>query len=62
VIELVWRYGLWIVLATVFLTMHWFGMSCCGGGRDRRTSHDSRLRSTKEPEKNAAHKQIKDPR
>jgi hypothetical protein len=35
VIELVSSYGLWIVLAAVFLTMHWFGKCFCGGGHDR---------------------------
>jgi hypothetical protein len=24
-------YGLWILLAAVFLAMHWFGLSCGGG-------------------------------
>lgn len=24
-------YGLWILLAGVFLAMHWFGMGCGGG-------------------------------
>lgn len=29
-------YGLWILLAGVFLAMHWFGMGCGGGhGRPR---------------------------
>jgi hypothetical protein len=26
-------YGLWILLAGVFLAMHWFGMGCGGGRR-----------------------------
>ncbi len=29
-------YGLWIVLASVFFAMHWFGMGCCGGGHRHR--------------------------
>ena len=32
------NYGLWIVLAGVFLAMHWFGMGCCGRGGHRHGS------------------------
>jgi hypothetical protein len=31
-IEFLQNYGLWIVLAGVFIAMHRFGMGCCGGG------------------------------
>jgi hypothetical protein len=39
-------YGLWILLAGVFLAMHWFGMGC-GGHRHGRPppSEDTRTRS-----------------
>ena len=29
-VEFVQNYGLWIVLAGVFVAMHRFGMGCCG--------------------------------
>ena len=29
--EFVRSYGIWILLAAVFLAMHWFGMGCGGG-------------------------------
>lgn len=45
VIEWVGSYGLWIVLAALFLTMHWFGISCCGGAHEHRTSRRRRRRS-----------------
>ena len=31
-VEFLQNYGLWIVLAGVFVAMHRFGMGCCGGG------------------------------
>jgi hypothetical protein len=34
-------YGLWILLAGVFVAMHWFGMGCCGGQRDRPPREDA---------------------
>jgi hypothetical protein len=34
-------YGLWILLAGVFLAMHWFGMGCCGGHSRRRPREDA---------------------
>ncbi len=30
-------YGLWIVLAIVFLAMHWFGLRHCGAGHEHGT-------------------------
>ncbi len=35
-IGFVQEYGLWIVLAGVFIAMHRFGMGCCGGGHRHR--------------------------
>ena len=58
--ELVLSYGLWIALAAVFLTMHWFGMSCCGGGREHRTPQGSQRPSEDEPETRAATKEVKE--
>ena len=30
--EFLRSYGIWILLAAVFIGMQWFGMGCCGGG------------------------------
>ncbi len=30
--EFLQSYGLWIVLAVVFIAMHRFGVGCCGAG------------------------------
>jgi len=60
VMELVGSYGLWIVLAAVFLTMHWFGTSCCGGGHEHRTPQGSRRPSEDEPDSGAAVKEAKE--
>ena len=35
------NYGLWILLAGVFVAMHWFGMGCCGGRREPRPREDA---------------------
>jgi hypothetical protein len=35
-------YGLWIALAFVFITMHWFGRGCCGRSDIRRESQPTR--------------------
>lgn len=35
-------YGLWILLAGVFLAMHWFGMRCGGGHRHGGPREDKR--------------------
>lgn len=59
VIELVGSYGLWIVLAAVFLTMHWFGMSCCGGGHQHRTPQDRDRSLEGERDRRAAGKEVK---
>jgi hypothetical protein len=60
VIELVWGYGLWIVLAAVFLTMHWFGKSCCSAGH-RHTTPSVRPRpSEDEPDSRAVVKKVKE--
>jgi hypothetical protein len=32
--EFLSNYGLWILLAGIFVAMHMFGMGCCGGGHD----------------------------
>jgi len=34
-VEFVQNYGLWIALAGVFATMHWFGKGCCGRSRQQ---------------------------
>jgi hypothetical protein len=34
-IEFLHNYGLWLVLAGVFIAMHRFGIGCCGGGHHR---------------------------
>lgn len=31
--EFIRNYGIWILLAGVFVAMHWFGMGCGGGHR-----------------------------
>jgi hypothetical protein len=31
--EFLRSYGLWVLLAGVFVAMHWFGMGCGGGHR-----------------------------
>jgi hypothetical protein len=59
VIELAGSYGLWIILAAVFLTMHWFGMSCCGGGPEHSTPQGSQRPSEDEPDRRAATKEVK---
>lgn len=59
VIELVGSYGLWIVLAAVFLTMHWFGMSCCGGGHQHGTPPDRDRSPEGEHDRSAAGKDVK---
>jgi hypothetical protein len=45
-------YGLWILLAGVFVAMHWFGMGCGGGHRHGGSREDEREQSagaTKRP-------------
>ena len=37
-IKFLHNYGLWLVLAGVFIAMHRFGTGCCGGGHHRRPS------------------------
>lgn len=34
-------YGLWILLAAVFVGMHWFGMGCGGGHRHAPDDEDA---------------------
>jgi hypothetical protein len=59
VLELIGSYGLWIVLAAVFLSMHWFGVSCCGGGHQRRTPQDPNRSHDCEHDRGAARKEVK---
>jgi hypothetical protein len=59
VIELVRSYGLWIILGAVLLSMHWFGISCCGGGQEHGTPQGSRRPSEDEPDGRTAAKEIK---
>jgi hypothetical protein len=39
-IELLHNYGLWLVLAGVFIFMHWFGMGCCGRPHPKQSRWD----------------------
>jgi hypothetical protein len=41
-------YGLWILLAGVFLAMHWFGMGCGGGHAHRRPREDTASKPNEE--------------
>jgi len=38
--EFLRSYGLWILLAGVFVAMHWFGMGCGGGHGHGRSRND----------------------
>ena len=60
VIALVWSYGLWMALAVVFLTMHWFGMHYCGSGRERRTPRVRPGPSQVGPDSGAEGKKVKE--
>jgi hypothetical protein len=53
--EFIRSYGLWILLAGVFLAMQWFGMGCGGGHRHRPPDRDDTAGGTDAPE-NAATK------
>lgn len=35
------NYGLWILLAGIFVAMHWFGMGCGGGHGHGRPRQDA---------------------
>ena len=59
-IDLISRFGLWIALAVVFLTMHWFGLSCCGAGLGHRTPRVRPGSSQDGPESGAAGKKGKE--
>ena len=37
-IELIQHYGLWVLLAAVFIAMYWFGESMCAGEQSRKRS------------------------
>jgi hypothetical protein len=39
--EFVRSYGIWILLAGVFVAMHWFGMGCGGGHRHGSETDDA---------------------
>jgi hypothetical protein len=46
-------YGLWILLAGVFLAMHWFGMGCGGHGHGAPPSENESGRSDGPPKRAA---------
>ena len=55
-IEFLHNYGLWLVLAGVFVAMHWFGVGCCGGHHPKPPHRDktltggtSKVETTSEP-------------
>ena len=60
VLELIGSYGLWIVLAAVFLTMHWFGRCFCGGGHDHKLRVHGDQSSEDAPEGRAATGKVKE--
>lgn len=39
--EFLRSYGLWILLAGVFVAMHWFGMDCGGGHGHGKSREDA---------------------
>lgn len=52
--EFMRSYGLWIVLAAVFLAMHWFGTGC-GAGNDRASRKNDEPGQPNADDKPAAH-------
>lgn len=60
-IELVWGYGLWLVLAAVFLTMHWFGKKSCCRAEHGHTTPSVRPRASEdEPDSRGMVKKVKE--
>lgn len=48
--EFLRTYGLWILVAGVFVAMHWFGMGCGAGHREHREEDpEGRRERTKQP-------------
>lgn len=52
--EFLRSYGLWILLAGVFVAMHWFGMGC-GGGHGHGGSREDTSAKPGEGKKPVAH-------
>lgn len=52
--EFLRSYGLWILVAAVFVAMHWFGMGC-GGGHSRGAPRDDAQDSPSGAKKRPAH-------
>jgi hypothetical protein len=52
--EFLRSYGLWILLAGVFIAMHWFGMGC-GGGHAHGGSREDKPAKPEEEKKPVAH-------
>ena len=53
--EFLRNYGLWILLAAVFLGMHWFGVGCGGGHRHGAASDEKAAGSDETKKKTTAH-------
>ncbi|MFB3819543.1 MAG: hypothetical protein ACE147_17935 [Candidatus Methylomirabilales bacterium] len=47
--EFLSNYGLWILLAAIFVGMHVFGMGCCGGHQHGQRKKDAGGDSVAEP-------------
>lgn len=47
--EFLSNYGLWILLAAIFVGMHVFGMGCCGGHQHAQRKNDSEADPVSEP-------------
>ena len=55
-IEFLHNYGLWLVLAGVFIAMNRFGISCCGAGHHRSPpQHEKKL-----PNEDVTHSKTRD--
>jgi hypothetical protein len=47
--EFLSSYGLWILLAAIFVSMHVFGMGCCGGHQHGQRKQDDGSDQVAEP-------------
>jgi len=52
--EFLRSYGVWILLAGVFVAMHWFGMGC-GGGHRHGGQREEEPDKSSDPKKRPAH-------
>jgi hypothetical protein len=52
--EFMRSYGLWIVLAVVFLAMHWFGAGCGSANRRERQAPGAELAGQRDGETDGA--------